>query len=162
MRQSGCKPGRRSADFRMEGSKPTHGKGNRVLHPEPLSEKSDVGSPSKVREGNRVLHTSKEVGIAYWSVRSLACVARRAKCTQRNGTAAMPVLGDLQGASVRIDRDDRPRFPIAISWGRRRLSSRRGSCTPPSQSSAHPWRDRHRALRYRRPFPSRPALYSSP
>ena len=49
----------------MEGSKPTHGKGNRVLHPEPFSEKSGVGSPAKAREGNRVLHISKEVGIAY-------------------------------------------------------------------------------------------------
>src|SRR4029077_3048429 len=72
MRQPGCKPGRRSADFRMEGSKPTNGKGNRVLHPEPLSEKSGVGSPAKAREGNRVLHTSKEVGIAYGSVCSHA------------------------------------------------------------------------------------------
>ena len=48
----------------MEGSKPTHGKGNRVLHPEPLSEKSGVGSRAKPWEGNRVLHTSKEVGLA--------------------------------------------------------------------------------------------------
>jgi hypothetical protein len=55
----------------MEGSKRTHGKGNRVLHPEPLSEKSGMGSPAKAREGNRVLHTSKEVGIAYESVRSI-------------------------------------------------------------------------------------------
>ncbi len=70
MRQPGCKPGRRSADFRMEGSKPTHGKGNRVSHPKPLSEKSGVGSPAKAREGNRVLHTSKEVGIAYESARA--------------------------------------------------------------------------------------------
>ena len=46
MRQPGCKPGRRRADFRTEGSKPTHGKGNRVLHPEPLSEKSGVSSLS--------------------------------------------------------------------------------------------------------------------
>jgi hypothetical protein len=55
----------------MEGSKPTYGKGNRVLHPQPLSQKSDVGSTAKAREGNRVLHTSKEVGIAYESVRSI-------------------------------------------------------------------------------------------
>jgi hypothetical protein len=41
----------------MEGSKPTHGKGNRVLHPELLSEKGGVGSPAKAREGNRVLQT---------------------------------------------------------------------------------------------------------
>src|SRR6266851_10459582 len=97
MRQPGCKPGRRSADFRMEGSKPTHGKGNRVLHPEPLSEKSGVGSPAKAREGNRVLHTSEEVGIVYGSVRSLAGrVACRGKRAQPIGTAAIPVLGDLQ------------------------------------------------------------------
>jgi hypothetical protein len=64
----------------MEGTKPTHGKGNRVLHPEPLSEKSGVGSPAKAREGNRVLHTNKEVGIAYGvSARSLERVARREK-----------------------------------------------------------------------------------
>ena len=63
MRQPGCKPGRRSADFRTEGSKPTHGKGNRVLHPEPLSEKSGFSSPAKTREGNRVLRTSEEVGL---------------------------------------------------------------------------------------------------
>ncbi len=31
----------------MEGSKPTHGKGNRVLHPEPLSEKSGAVPPQK-------------------------------------------------------------------------------------------------------------------
>src|SRR5438034_8659951 len=62
MRQPGCKPGR-SADFRTEGSKPTHGKGNRVLHPEPLSEKSGFSSPAKTREGNRVLRTSEEVGL---------------------------------------------------------------------------------------------------
>jgi hypothetical protein len=82
----------------MEGSKPTHGKGNRVLHPEPLSEKSGVGSPAKAREGNRVLHTSKEVGIAYGSVRSQGRVARREKRAPRIGTAAIPVLGDLQEA----------------------------------------------------------------
>ena len=63
MRQPGWKPGRRSADFRTEGSKPTHGKGNGVLHPEPLSEKSGVSSPAKTWEGNRVLRTSKEVGL---------------------------------------------------------------------------------------------------
>jgi hypothetical protein len=94
----------------MEGSKPTHGKGNRVLHPEPLSEKSGVGSPAKAREGNRVLHASKEVGIAYGSVRWLGHLARREKRTQRSGAAAIHVLGDLQEASVRIDIDDRPRF----------------------------------------------------
>ena len=55
----------------MEGSKPTHGKGNRVLHPQPLPEKSGVGSLAKPWEGNRVRYTSKEVGIAYGSVRSL-------------------------------------------------------------------------------------------
>jgi hypothetical protein len=49
MRQPGCKPGRRSADFRIEGSKPSHGKGNRVLHPEPLSEKSGVWVPPRKR-----------------------------------------------------------------------------------------------------------------
>jgi hypothetical protein len=64
MRQPGCKPGRRSADFRMEGSKPTHGKGNQVLHPKPLSEESGMGSPAETREGNRILLTSKEVGLA--------------------------------------------------------------------------------------------------
>jgi hypothetical protein len=80
----------------MEGSKPTHGKGNRVLHPEPLSDKSGVGSPAKAREGNRVLHTSKEVGIAYGSVCSHAGArARREKRAQRLGTAAILVLGDF-------------------------------------------------------------------
>jgi len=38
MRQPGCKPGRRSADFETEGSDLTHGKGVRVLHPKPFSE----------------------------------------------------------------------------------------------------------------------------
>jgi hypothetical protein len=62
----------------MEGSKPTHGKDNRVLHPQPLSEKSGVGSPAKAREGNRVLHTSKEVGIAYGSELSrFRCIAKK-------------------------------------------------------------------------------------
>jgi len=47
-----------------EGSNPTHGKGNHVLHPKPLSEKGGMGSPAKTREDNRVPFTSKEVGLA--------------------------------------------------------------------------------------------------
>ena len=47
-----------------KASIPTYGKGNRVLHPEPLSEKSGVGSPAESREVNRVLPTRKEVGLA--------------------------------------------------------------------------------------------------
>jgi hypothetical protein len=64
MRQSGCKPGQGNADSESEGSKLNHGKGNRVLHPDPLSEKSGVGSAAKAREGNRVLLASKEISLA--------------------------------------------------------------------------------------------------
>lgn len=58
----------------MEGTKVTYGKGNRILYPEPLSGKSGVGSLGKAWEGNRVQHTSKEVGIAYGSFRSLGAL----------------------------------------------------------------------------------------
>jgi hypothetical protein len=45
------------------GSKLNHGKGNRILHPDPLQEKGGVGSASGAREGNRVLLASKEVSL---------------------------------------------------------------------------------------------------
>jgi hypothetical protein len=40
-----------------------NGKDNRVSHPQWLSRKSRVGSTTTPRQGNRVLHTSKEIGL---------------------------------------------------------------------------------------------------
>ena len=65
MRQFGCKPGLWIADLSAEDSKATHGKGNQILCPEPLSEKSRMGSSAKTWEGNRVLRAAEEVCVSY-------------------------------------------------------------------------------------------------
>ena len=63
-----------------------------------------MGSLGKAWEGNRVQHTSKEVGIAYGSFGSLARrVALREERNQWIGTLAIPLLGDRQDACLRID-----------------------------------------------------------
>jgi hypothetical protein len=56
-----------------------------------------------MREGDRILPTSKEVGLAYGSVRSLGCFACREKRAQRSGTAGIPVPDDLQEPCARVD-----------------------------------------------------------
>ena len=84
----------------MEGSKPTHGKGNRVLHPEPLSEERGVGSPAKVREGNRVLHTSKEVGIAYGSAKAKPLFVYHQKTAEPSPCGTFPTVTLAGGYSV--------------------------------------------------------------
>ena len=50
--------------FKTEGSKSSHGKDNRVLHPDPLSEEGGMGSAAKARASDRVLLASKEVSVA--------------------------------------------------------------------------------------------------
>jgi hypothetical protein len=159
MRQSGCKPGQPNADSESKGSKFSHGKSNRVLHPNPLSEKGGVGSSAKTREGNRVLLASKEVSLAD----AVVVGARKSSSTLPRARLRQAGIGDRRCApKSAADGCGETEWPVQLT---RRRSPANATLSVTGQDSNAMFKNNAVSLRlgcllYRRPATSTDGLKS--